>query len=80
MAHYEVLYGRKCKTLIYWDEVGEQKLDDVELIEVTSKKVQIIKDKLKVAQDRQKSYADTQMRKLEFKVGVMVFLEITLWK
>ena len=23
MALYEALYGRKCKTPIYWDEVGE---------------------------------------------------------
>ena len=35
MALYEALYGRKCQTLLYWDEVGERKLEDVELIKVT---------------------------------------------
>ena len=36
MAPYEALNGRKCRTLYYWDEVGERKLEDVELIEATS--------------------------------------------
>ena len=39
MALYEALYGRKCRTLICWDEVGEWKFNDVELIEVTSEKI-----------------------------------------
>ena len=39
MAPYEALYRRKCRTLICWDEIGERKLDDVELIEVTSKNI-----------------------------------------
>ena len=59
MAPYEAMYGRKCRTLICWDEVDEWKLNDVELIEVTLEKIRIIRDKLKVAQDRQKSYTDT---------------------
>ena len=39
MAPYEALYGKKCRTLICWDEVGERKLDYVELIEITSEKI-----------------------------------------
>ena len=70
MALYEALFGRKCKT----------PLDDVELIEITSKKIRIIRDRLKVVQDRQKSYADTWRRELEFKVGDMVFLKVAYWK
>ena len=52
MAPYEALYGKKCKTPICWDEVGEWKLNDVELIEVISEKIQIIRERLKIAQDR----------------------------
>ena len=59
MASYEALYGRKCRTLICWDEIGEQKLNDMELIEMTFKKIRIIRERLKIAQDRQKSYANT---------------------
>ena len=39
MAFYEALYGRKCRTPICWDEIGEWKLNGVELIEVTSQKI-----------------------------------------
>ena len=52
MAPYEALYGRKCRTPICWDEVDERKLSDVELIEVTSEKIHIIRERLKTAQDR----------------------------
>ena len=76
IAPYETLYGRKCKTLICWDEVGEQKLNDVELIELTYEKIQIIRERFKIAQDLQKSYVDTRRRELEFEVGDMVFLKV----
>ena len=39
MAPNEALSKRKCRTPICWDKFGERKLDDVELIEVTSKKI-----------------------------------------
>ena len=52
MAPYEALYGRKCQTPLCWEEVGERKLKEVELIEATSKKVKIIRERLKAAQDR----------------------------
>ena len=62
------------------DENGEQKLNDVELIEVTSKKIRIIRERLKIAQDRQKSYVKTRRRELEYEVGDMVFLKVSPWK
>ena len=46
-APYEALYGRKCRTPLCWDEVGERKLNDVELIETTSKNIKIIRERLK---------------------------------
>ena len=51
MAPYETLYGKKCRTPICLDEVGERKLNDVKLIEVTSEKIRIIRERLKIAQD-----------------------------
>ena len=54
MAPYEVLYRRKCQTPFYWDEVGERKLEDIELIEVILEKIKIIRDRLKAAQDQKK--------------------------
>ena len=55
---YEALYGRKCRTPLYWDEVGERQLFGPELVQQTAEAVRIIKTRLVAAQDRQKKYAD----------------------
>ena len=66
MAPYEALYGRKCRTPVYWDEVGERRLVSPELVQITSEKVKVVRDNLKIARDRQKSYADNRQRDLQF--------------
>jgi hypothetical protein len=80
MAPYEALYGRKCRTLICWEEVGERKLLGPEMVQLTTDKVRVIKKRMKEAQDRQKSYADRRRRPLEFQVGDKVFLKVAPWK
>ena len=55
---YEALYGRKCRSPICWDEVGERKILGPEIIQRTCEKVNIIRDRLRAAQSRQKSYYD----------------------
>ena len=42
--------------------------------------MKLIRERLKAAQDRQKSYADNRRRALEFNVGNQVFLKISPWK
>jgi hypothetical protein len=80
MAPYKALYGRKCRTLICWEEVGERKLLGLEMVQLTTNKVRVIKKRMKEAQDRQKSYADSRRRLLEFQVGDKVFLKVGPWK
>ena len=80
MAPCETLYGRKCRTPVCWDEVGERKMIGLEIVQVTTKKVNVIRDKLKIASDKQKNYADNRRRDLEFEVGDRVFLRISPWK
>ncbi|WRX12995.1 Integrase zinc-binding domain - like 9 [Theobroma cacao] len=80
MAPYEALYGRKCRTLLCWDEVGERKLVNVELIVLTNDKVKVIRERLKTAQDRQKNYSDKRRKDLEFEVDDKVFLKVSPWK
>ncbi|XP_052878843.1 uncharacterized protein LOC128285375 [Gossypium arboreum] len=80
MAPFEALYGRKCKTPLHWLELNESKLVGVDLIRETEEKVQIIRDCLKAASDRQKSYADLKRREIEFNVGDQVFLKVSPWK
>ena len=66
MAPFEALYGRPCKTTVCYNEVGERKLVGPELVQVTSDNIKLIRENLKIAQDRQKSYTDKRRRDLEF--------------
>ena len=80
MAPYEELYGRKCRSPIYWDKVGEKKVLDpttIPWMEDAQEKVKLIRQRLQTAQNRQKSYADNRRKDLEFEVGDRVFLKIT---
>ena len=58
MAPFEGLYGRKCRSLVCWDDIGERKLLGLELVQLTVEKIALIKERLKTAQSRQKSYVD----------------------
>ena len=49
MTPYKALYGRKCRTPICWNEMGERKLSSEELIRVSIEKIQVVREKLKVA-------------------------------
>ena len=79
MAPFEALYGRKCRTLVCWDEVGERRLVGPELVQVTSEKVKVVRDNLKTTRDRQRSYASNRRRDLQFEIGDRVFLKISPW-
>ncbi|XP_038896502.1 uncharacterized protein LOC120084753 [Benincasa hispida] len=80
MAPYEALYGRPCRTLVCWNEVGKGKLLGPELVQQTENTVKLIRENLKTARDRQKSYVDKRRRDLEFEVGDQVFLLLFPWK
>ena len=76
MAPYEALYGKKCRTPICWEEVGERKLLGPEMVQLTTDKVRVIRKRMKEAQDRQNSYVDSRRRPLEFQVGDKVFFKV----
>ncbi|KAG8503507.1 hypothetical protein CXB51_001514 [Gossypium anomalum] len=80
MAPYEALYGRKCRTPLYWTELSEKQIHGVDLVKETEEKVKVIRDCLKAASDRQKSYADLKRKEIEFQVGDKVFLKASPWK
>ena len=73
MAPYEALYGRKCRTPLCWTELSERKVIGPDLIRETEEKVKIIREKLKVATDRQKSYTDMKRKDIRYEVGEKVF-------
>ncbi|XP_060671061.1 uncharacterized protein LOC132800790 [Ziziphus jujuba] len=80
MAPYEALYGRKCRSLLHWDDVGERKILGLEIVQNTGEVIIKINERMKVAQSRYKSYADNQRKKLECFVEDMVFLKIAPMK
>nr|GFB22912.1 putative reverse transcriptase domain-containing protein [Tanacetum cinerariifolium] len=43
-APFEMLYGRKCRAPICWDQVGERVIEGPEMIEVTNAKVAVAKE------------------------------------
>lgn len=49
MTSYEALYKRKCCTHVCWDEIRERKLLGLELVQIITDKVRIIKETMKEA-------------------------------
>ena len=76
MAAYETLYGRPCRSPLCWTKVEESSIMGPDLIRDTSEKVSLIRQRLLMAQSRQKSYADIRRRPLEFEVRDHVFLKV----
>ncbi|GJT20020.1 putative reverse transcriptase domain-containing protein [Tanacetum coccineum] len=79
-APFEALYGRKCRSPVIWTEVGESQLIGPEIVQETTEKIVQIKERLKTARSRQKSYADKRRKPLEFQVGDRVLLKVSPWK
>ncbi|GKD30757.1 hypothetical protein Tco_1241535, partial [Tanacetum coccineum] len=63
-----------------WAKVGEAHLTGPELIQETTEKIILIKQRMQVAQDQQKSYADRKRKPMEFEVRDRVMLKVTPWK
>ena len=61
MAPFEALYGRRCRTPLMWDEVGDRPLFGPDLIKESKQKVKLIRDRLKVAQSRQVMAIQTKL-------------------
>ncbi|KAH0778789.1 hypothetical protein KY290_005216 [Solanum tuberosum] len=76
MASFEALYGRRCRSPIGWFEVGKVSLIGSKLVHEAMEKVRLIRERLKTAQSRQKSYDDVRMRDLEFDVDYWVYFKI----
>jgi hypothetical protein len=62
---------------LYWDQTGERQFFGPEIIQEAEEQVRIIRENLRVAQTRQKSYADNRRRPLEFEEGDHVYLKVS---
>jgi hypothetical protein len=77
MALYEALYGRQCRTPLFWGQTGESQFFGPEVLKDAEKQVQMVRESLKVAQSRQKSYADKRRRDLSFEIRDFIYLKVS---
>ncbi|GJS40003.1 hypothetical protein Tco_0565046 [Tanacetum coccineum] len=68
------------KSPVLWAEIGGSSLIGPELVQETTDKVVLVKEKPKAVRDHQKSYVDYRRKPLEFEVGGRVLLKVTPWK
>ncbi|WVZ63499.1 hypothetical protein U9M48_013126 [Paspalum notatum var. saurae] len=74
---FEALYGRRCKTPLFWNQTGEKQVFGPDLIRDAEQQIKMVRENLRVAQSRQKSYADVRRRDLTFKVDDFVYLKVS---
>jgi hypothetical protein len=77
MVPFEMLYGHRCRTLLFWNETGERKVFGPDILQEVEKQVRMVRENLHVAQLREKSYANHRRRELSFEVGDFVYLKVS---
>ena len=66
---YEALYGRKCRTPLCWTKLSEKKVIGPDLIQETVEKMKMIRERLKISNDRHKSYVDMKRKDIRYEIG-----------
>ncbi|GJY36411.1 putative reverse transcriptase domain-containing protein [Tanacetum coccineum] len=64
-----------CRSPVCWAEVGEAQLTGPDLIQETTEKTVLMKQRMQAAQDRQKSYANQKRKPMKFEVVDRVMLK-----
>jgi hypothetical protein len=77
MAPFEMLCGQRCQTPLFWNETGERIVFGPNILQEVEKQVCMVRENLRVAQSRQKSYADHRRRELSIGVGDFVYLKVS---
>ncbi|GJT04879.1 putative reverse transcriptase domain-containing protein [Tanacetum coccineum] len=71
---------RKEITSVLGPRWAEAQLTGPELIQETTEKIVLVKQRMQAAQNRQKSYADQKRKPMEFEIGDRVMLKVSPWK
>ena len=77
MVPFEALYGRRCRTPLNWSETADSRIFGPDMLKEAEEKVKQIRDRLKAAQSRQKSYYDQKHREVSFEPGDSVYLRVS---
>ncbi|WVZ88805.1 LOW QUALITY PROTEIN: hypothetical protein U9M48_035278 [Paspalum notatum var. saurae] len=77
MSPFQALYGCQCRTPLMWEEAGERQFYGLAVFVEAAENVAKVIENLKIAQSRQKSYADKRRRELTFDKGEFVYLKVS---
>src|SRR3954467_384897 len=77
MAPFEFLYGQRCRTPLNWSKTGERQFFGPDMIKEAEDQVRIVRDQLKAAQSRQKSYYDRHHRQESYNLDEKAYLRVT---
>jgi hypothetical protein len=76
LSPFEIIYGRKCNTPVSWSNPVNRLMIGPEMLKEMELTVKHVQQNLKVAQDRQKSYADSKRTPREFNIGDHVYIRV----
>lgn len=76
MVTYENLYGMKCRSPLFWDEVDDSNVGRLEMIQEIKEQVRIIRDKLSAVHSQYKNYTDNHKKDLSFNERDWVFFKV----
>ncbi|WVZ75640.1 LOW QUALITY PROTEIN: hypothetical protein U9M48_023677 [Paspalum notatum var. saurae] len=74
---FEALYSKRCRTPLFWNQTGEKHVFGPDIIQDAEQQLRIVHENLRVAQSRQRSYADVRRRDLSFKVDDHLYLKVS---
>jgi hypothetical protein len=77
MASFEMLYGHRCRTPLFWSETGERKIFGPDMLQEAEKQVRMVRENLRVVQSRRNSYVDHRRRELSFEFGDFMYLKVS---
>jgi hypothetical protein len=77
MSPFQALYARSCRTPLQWDQPGEKQVFGPYILLEAEENIKMVQENLKIAQSKQRSYADTRRRELSFEIGDFVHLKVS---
>jgi hypothetical protein len=52
MVLFEMIYGRRCRTPLFWNETRERKVFEPDILQEAEKQVRMVRENLRVSQSR----------------------------
>ena len=77
MSPFKALYGQECLTPLKWTDPLIKVQISKDMLDEMQAQTDLIRQEIKAAQDREKSYADLKRSNRVFQEGDMVFLRLS---